>query len=71
MPKLDGITATPRIRSASSNSRIALYTGIAEAGMEAEAVSAGADALLPKELGAATLVDRLREICSRPAGRAA
>jgi DNA-binding NarL/FixJ family response regulator len=68
MPRLDGITATPRIRSASSGSRIALFTGIAEAGIEAEAASAGADALLPKELGAATLIERLREICRRPRG---
>ncbi len=66
MPRLDGITATPRIRSASSGSRIALFTGIAEPGIEAEAASVGADALLAKELGAATLIERLREVCRRP-----
>jgi DNA-binding NarL/FixJ family response regulator len=70
MPRLDGITATPRILDASPTSRVALFTGMAEPGIEREAQAAGADALLPKELGATTLVDRLREICRGPRGRA-
>lgn len=69
MPRLDGLTATPRILSASPSTRVALFTGMTEPEIEAEARQAGADALLPKELGAATLVDRLREICRRPRGR--
>jgi DNA-binding NarL/FixJ family response regulator len=71
MPRLDGITATPRIRSASAGSRIALFTGIADPEIEAEAASAGADVLLAKELGAATLIDRLREVCRQPRSRPA
>ena len=69
MPRLDGLTATPQILSASPTSRIALFSGMTEPAVEAEAQRAGADALLPKELGATTLVDRLREICRRPRGR--
>jgi DNA-binding NarL/FixJ family response regulator len=69
MPRLDGITATPRILSASPTSRVALFTGITEPSVEVEAERAGAEAVLPKELGATTLVDRLREICRRPRGR--
>jgi DNA-binding NarL/FixJ family response regulator len=70
MPRLDGITATPRILRASPMSRVALFTGMSEPSIEQEAQAAGAEALLPKELGATTLVDRLREICRRPRGRA-
>src|SRR4051812_25767153 len=46
MPRLDGITATPRILTASPCSRIALFTGTMESGIEQEAEAAGADALL-------------------------
>jgi DNA-binding NarL/FixJ family response regulator len=70
MPRLDGITATPRILSASPTSRVALFTGVSDAGIEQEARAAGADALLAKELGATTLVDKLREVCRGPRGRA-
>lgn len=69
MPRLDGLTATPLIRSASPTTRVALFTGMAEPAIEQEARQAGADAVLPKELGAVTLVDRLRELCRRPRGR--
>jgi DNA-binding NarL/FixJ family response regulator len=69
MPRLDGLTATPRILNASPTSRVALFTGMTEPSVEVEAERAGADAVLPKELGATTLVDRLREICRRPRGR--
>ena len=58
-----------QILSASPTSRVALFSGMTEPAIEAEAQRAGADALLPKELGATTLVDRLREICRRPRGR--
>jgi DNA-binding NarL/FixJ family response regulator len=71
MPRLDGIAATPRILRAAPTARVALFTGMAEPEVEQEAQQAGADALLAKELGASTLVDRLREICRRPRGRAA
>jgi DNA-binding NarL/FixJ family response regulator len=69
MPRLDGISATPQILVASPLSRVALFSGMTEPAVELEAQRAGADALLPKELGATTLVDRLREICRRPRGR--
>jgi DNA-binding NarL/FixJ family response regulator len=69
MPRLDGINALPQILHASPTSRVALFTGLSEPGIEQEARDAGADALLPKELGATTLVDRLREVCRRPRGR--
>lgn len=71
MPRMDGISATPRILRAAPTARVALFTGMAEPGVEEEAHQAGAEALLAKELGATTLVDRLREICRRPRGRAA
>lgn len=69
MPRLDGIAATPRILTASPTSRVALFTGVSDLGLEQEAEQAGAAAVLPKELGATTLVDRLRELCRRPRGR--
>jgi DNA-binding NarL/FixJ family response regulator len=69
MPRLDGLAATPQILVASPTSRVALFSGMAEPAIEVEAHRAGADALLPKELGATTLVDRLREICRHPRGR--
>jgi DNA-binding NarL/FixJ family response regulator len=70
MPRLDGITATPQILSASPTSRVAIFTGVTDVGIEQEARDAGADALLAKELGATTLVDKLREVCRGPRGRA-
>jgi DNA-binding NarL/FixJ family response regulator len=70
MPRLDGITATPHILRASPTSRVALFTGLSEPSIEQEAARAGADALLAKELGAMTLVDRLREVCRGPRARA-
>jgi DNA-binding NarL/FixJ family response regulator len=71
MPRLDGISALPRILTVAPEARIALFTGMFEPSMEREALAAGAEALLPKELGASTLVDRLREVCGRPRGRQA
>ena len=69
MPRLDGIAAIPRILAVSPASRVAVFTGSSEPGIEQEAQAAGAAALLPKELGAATLVDRLREVCRLPRDR--
>jgi DNA-binding NarL/FixJ family response regulator len=69
MPRLDGITALPEIRSASSQSRVVMFTGMAEPALEREAKQAGADALLAKELGASTLVEKLREVCHGPCDR--
>jgi DNA-binding NarL/FixJ family response regulator len=68
MPRMDGITALPLILTVSPMSRVALFSGMAEPAVEREALAAGAVALLAKELGASTLVDRLREICRGPCG---
>jgi DNA-binding NarL/FixJ family response regulator len=69
MPRLDGIAALPRILAAAPGARVALFTGMAEPSLEREARAAGADALLAKEMGAATLVGTLREVCRRPRGQ--
>jgi DNA-binding NarL/FixJ family response regulator len=66
MPRLDGISALPRILAESPESRVALFTGVDEPAVEREGRAAGADAVLPKELGATSLVERLREVCKGP-----
>lgn len=64
MPRLDGIEALPRVRAACAQARVVMFTGDSDWSMEGEAYEAGAAAVIPKEIGATTLVERLRALCA-------
>lgn len=63
MPRLDGIEALPKVRRACPQARVVMFTGDSDWSMEGEAYDAGAAAVIAKEIGATTLIDRLRALC--------
>lgn len=63
MPVLDGLAALPRIVACSPGSRVVLFTGDSDHGLERDARAAGATSVLSKDIGAATLIERIREAC--------
>lgn len=66
MPQLDGIAALPRVRAVCPESQVVIFTGDTDGVTEGEARAAGAAAVIAKETGAATLVDRLRKLFVSP-----
>ena len=62
MPRLDGIEALPRVREASPDSQVVIFTGDSVYDVEREAREAGAAAVIAKDMGATTLVDELRAL---------
>lgn len=71
MPRLDGIEAIPQVRAVCPSSRVVIFTGDTDRGMEGEARAAGAAAVLAKadiakDTGAAGLVERLRSLFAPP-----
>jgi DNA-binding NarL/FixJ family response regulator len=59
MPRLDGIEALPQVRAVCPGSRVVIFTGDSDTTMESEARAAGAAAVIAKDMGATTLVERL------------
>jgi DNA-binding NarL/FixJ family response regulator len=60
MPRLDGIEALPRVRDASPGSRVVIFSGPNDDHeLEREANAAGATAVISKDTGALTLIERL------------
>ncbi len=65
MPRLDGIEALPQVRAASPGSQVVIFSGDSgDTSMETEARAAGAAAVITKDIGAITLIDRLRSLFS-------
>ncbi len=74
MPRLDGIEALPRVRDASPKSRCVIFSGDSDLRLEQEARAAGAIAVISKDTGAITLIERLSMLFAStmtPAGRLA
>jgi DNA-binding NarL/FixJ family response regulator len=59
MPRLDGIEALPKVRDASPQSSVVIFSGNSDEGLEQEARAAGAVAVISKDTGALTLIERL------------
>jgi DNA-binding NarL/FixJ family response regulator len=60
MPRLDGIEALPKVRDASPQSSVVIFSGHSDDdGLEQEARAAGAVAVISKDTGAITLIERL------------
>jgi DNA-binding NarL/FixJ family response regulator len=66
MPVMDGIAATREVKSTWPETRVVLLSAIPKSIVPAERVEL-ADAYLEKGLAVTTLVERLRDICHRPA----
>jgi DNA-binding NarL/FixJ family response regulator len=67
MPRLDGIEALPQLHAVSPASRVVIFSGDDERELEVEARAAGALAVVGKDEGAPSLVDRLSSlIMGRP-----
>ncbi len=62
MPRLDGIDALPQVHAVSPASRVVIFSGDDQHGLEREARAAGAVAVIGKEAGAPSLVDRLNTL---------
>jgi DNA-binding NarL/FixJ family response regulator len=66
MPRLDGIEALPKVRAVSPASRVVIFSGESDERVEAEARAAGAAAVIAKDVGATTLVERLHTLFIAP-----
>jgi PAS domain S-box-containing protein len=62
MPDMDGFAALPEIRKVAGRSRIVIYTGFEERGLEIRARELGADALVEKSIEIGLLANRLEAI---------
>ena len=63
MPRLDGIEALPQVRAVSPKSQVVIFSGDTDdVSMECEARDAGAAAVITKDIGAITLIDKLRAL---------
>jgi DNA-binding NarL/FixJ family response regulator len=65
MPRLDGIEALPQVRAVSPTSQVVIFSGDSDSTMESEARAAGAAAVIPKDTGATTLVEKLSVLFQR------
>jgi CheY-like chemotaxis protein len=59
MPQLDGLSALPRLRESSPESRIVMLSAFPRASQEAQALAAGAAAYVEKTVATEELVDEL------------
>lgn len=66
MPRLDGIEALPRVRAVSPTSQVVIFSGDTDHTMESEARAAGAAAVIAKDMGATTLVEKVTALFSAP-----
>ena len=64
MPRLDGIEALPQVRAVCPESQVVIFTGDSDDAVEGEARAAGASAVIAKDMGAITLVERLSALFS-------
>lgn len=63
LPDVDGIDLVARVRAASSNARVALFTGWTDGETHARAKAAGADAVFAKDGDPVRLLDGLADLC--------
>jgi len=64
--KMDGLEATRRIKAAMPQVNVVILTIFEDAGIQAEAVKAGADVFLPKRRMHAELIPIVAGLLSRP-----
>ncbi len=64
MPRLDGIEALPKVRAVCPESQVVIFTGDLDGAVEGEARAAGASAVIAKDMGAITLVEKLSALFS-------
>jgi DNA-binding NarL/FixJ family response regulator len=69
MPVMDGLEALPHMQRVSPGTRFLVVSGFDDATMAASVVEAGADGYLQKGAPPATLLERVREIATLPAGQ--
>jgi PAS domain S-box-containing protein len=62
MPGMDGLTALPKIREASPDTRVVLYSGFEEQGLADRGAELGAAAFIEKSTPIDSLIDQLLEI---------
>src|SRR5512143_783584 len=63
MPRLDGITATSRIKAAAADVRVIALTSFAEDDKVIPAIQAGASSYLLKDVSPDALVEAIRAVC--------
>jgi len=61
MPVIDGLTALPKVLTASPGTRVVMYSGFDEAGLAAQAVERGAAAFVSKSASFEMLLEKLVE----------
>jgi DNA-binding NarL/FixJ family response regulator len=66
MPRLDGIEALPQVRAVCPESQVVIFTGESDQATVGEAHAAGAAAVIAKDQGATTLIDKLRALFTPP-----
>lgn len=66
MPRLDGIDALPQVHAVSPASQVVIFSGDEQDDLEREARAAGAVAVIGKQAGAPSLVDRLNTLFVAP-----
>jgi DNA-binding NarL/FixJ family response regulator len=64
MPIMDGLEAIPKIRAASSASKIVVLTAFDTAQMYEEAMSRGADAYIEKGAEVEDIAAKIRSVCA-------
>lgn len=62
MPSMDGIEATRHVRSVSPGSRVVIVTGSRRREIAAQALAAGAERCLTKDMPATKLIDAILDI---------
>lgn len=62
MPDTDGFQALPRVLDVSPATRVVLYSGFEEEGLEEKALELGARAFIPKSAPIGSLAERLRSL---------
>lgn len=65
MPRLDGIEALPQVRAVCPRSQVVIFSGDSDTTLESEARAAGAAAVIAKDMGATTLVEKLSALFVR------
>jgi len=65
MPVMDGLEALPRLREASPETRVVLYSGFDEEGLTHKAAELGAAAFIEKSTSVDSLVDELLAVVDR------
>lgn len=67
MPEMDGLEALPQVTAASPHTRVVMFTGFEQQGLDDRVRRLGATALLEKSMSMRSLAPRLLELLGQPA----